>query len=194
MQFCISIFGAPYYNLNWRLYHSNKIIICFCFWFQREKDFLQTNTLVGQFLENEGPKLQEKLQSYATDKPSYIEEFWYDSYLSYTDPVVLNFNPFFVLANDPTAARNNQVSRAASLIFSSLNFVHALRTETLEPDAFRGTPLDMSQFQRMFGTARLPTEKGFGITEKELVANLKTIKQDAQGIPVVEIAVENKDF
>ncbi|KAF0446799.1 acyltransferase ChoActase/COT/CPT [Gigaspora margarita] len=186
---------------------------------QREKDFLQTNTVVGQFLENEGPKLQEKLQSYATDKSSYIEEFWYDSYLSYTDPVVLNLNPFFVLADDPTPARNNQVSRAASLILSSLNFVHALRTETLEPDVFRGTPLDMSQFQRMFGTARLPTEKGckmdtdpdskhivvlcrgqfywfdvlnenneVGITEKELVANLKTIKQDAEGIPVVEIA------
>lgn len=29
--------------------------------------------------------------------PSYIEEFWYESYLSHSDPVVLALNPFFVL-------------------------------------------------------------------------------------------------
>ncbi|CAG8475618.1 4898_t:CDS:2 [Cetraspora pellucida] len=186
---------------------------------QREKDHLQTITAVEQFLQNEGPKLQEKLQSYATDKSSYIEEFWYDSYLNYSDPVVLNLNPFFVLADDLNSAKNNQVSRAASLIHSSLNFIHALRTEKLEPDMFRGKPLDMSQFQRMFGTARLPTENGcimntdnesrhivvlcrgqfywfdvlnenneVGITEKEIIANLKTIKQDAHEIPTVEVA------
>ncbi|CAG8483693.1 6382_t:CDS:2 [Diversispora eburnea] len=183
------------------------------------QDHEQTIEVAKQFLENEGPELQEKLKSYAYDKSSYIEEFWYDSYLNYSDPVVLNLNPFFLLEDDPTPARNNQVERAASLITSSLKFVHALRTETLEPDFFRGSPLCMSQFQRMFGTARLPTENGcrmnsnneskhiivlcrgqfywfdvltkdneVGISKKELVANLKTIKQDALSLPVVEIA------
>ena len=28
---------------------------------------------------------------------SYIEEFWYESYLSHSDSVVLSLNPFFVL-------------------------------------------------------------------------------------------------
>jgi len=28
---------------------------------------------------------------------SYIEEFWYESYLSHSDPVVLALNPFFIL-------------------------------------------------------------------------------------------------
>ncbi|CAI2166824.1 4431_t:CDS:2 [Funneliformis geosporum] len=186
---------------------------------QREKDHLQTIAAVNQFLENEGPHLQEKLNNYATDKSSYIEEFWYDSYLNYTDPVVLNLNPFFVLEDDPTPARNNQVFRAASLVLSSLKFIHALRTETLEPDVFRGTPLCMSQFKRMFGTARLPFDSGcmmntdhesihivvlcrgqfywfdvlkenneVGITEKELVTNLKAIKQDASDVPIVDVA------
>ena len=131
----------------------------------------------------------------------------------------MNLNPFFVLEDDPTPARNNQVVRAASLILSSLKFIHALRTETLEPDVFRGTPLCMSQFKRMFGTARLPSESGcmmntdhesrhivvlcrgqfywfdvlkdnydVGINEKELVANLKAIKQDASDVPIVEVA------
>ncbi|RIA92750.1 acyltransferase ChoActase/COT/CPT [Glomus cerebriforme] len=127
---------------------------------QREKDHLQTIAATQRFMKEEGPLLQEKLQNYANDKSSYIEEFWYDSYLSYTDSVVLNLNPFFVLEDDPTPARNNQVVRAASLILSSLKFIHALRTENLEPDMFRGTPLCMSQFDRLFGTARLPSGNG----------------------------------
>jgi len=160
-----------------------------------------------------------KLQEYAADKSSYIEEFWDDSYLSYADSVVLNLNPFFVLEDDPTPARNNQLIRAASLILSSLKFIHALRTETLEPDVFRGTPLCMSQFSRLFGTARLPSgsrcimstcqesrhiavvcrgqfywfdvlkeNNDVGITEKELVANLKAVKQDASNLPIVDVA------
>ncbi|CAG8456713.1 8521_t:CDS:2 [Ambispora gerdemannii] len=120
----------------------------------------ETKATVQQFLQNEGPELQKKLKRYADNKSSYIEEFWYDSYLNYSDSVVLNLNPFFVLEDDPTPARNNQVVRAASLIISSLKFVQALRSETLEPDVFRGTHLCMSQFQRLFGTARLPTEDG----------------------------------
>ncbi|CAG8481244.1 17884_t:CDS:2 [Funneliformis caledonium] len=186
---------------------------------QREKDHLQTIAAVEQFLEKEGPQLQDKLNTYATDKSSYIEEFWYDSYLNYSDPVVLNLNPFFVLEDDPTPAKNNQIVRAASLVLSSLKFIHALRNETLEPDVFRGTPLCMSQFKRMFGTARLPSDNGcimntdhesrhivvlcrgqfywfdvlkenndVGISEKELVTNLKTIKKDASGVPIVDVA------
>nr|CAG8432987.1 7437_t:CDS:2 [Entrophospora candida]CAG8437283.1 12115_t:CDS:2 [Entrophospora candida] len=186
---------------------------------QREKDHQQSIEVVQQFLQNEGPLLQENLKKYASDKSSYIEEFWYDSYLNYTDSVVLNLNPFFVLEDDPTPDRNDQIMRAASLILSSLTFINALRTETLKPDLFRGTPLCMSQFQRLFGTARLPTETGckmhndpnsrhiivlcrgqfywfdvlnqnneVGINEKALIANLKTIKQDALEVPTVEIA------
>jgi carnitine O-acetyltransferase len=119
-------------------------------------------------LKNEGPALQERLQTYATDKSSYIEEFWYDSYLKFTDPVVLNLNPFFLLEDDPTPLRNDQVIRASSLIYSTLTFVHALNTKHLEPDVIRGTPLCMSQFSRLFGTARVPTDNGCYISPNEI--------------------------
>ena len=55
--------------------------------------------------------MQEKLKAYASSKASYIEDFWFDSYLKYTDSVVLNLNPFFVLEDDPTPVRNNQIAR-----------------------------------------------------------------------------------
>lgn len=84
----------------------------------------------------------------------------YDSYLNFDNPVVLNLNPFFLLEDDPTPARNNQVTRAASLVVSALSFVRAVRKEELPPDTIRGTPLCMYQYSRLFGTARIPTENG----------------------------------
>jgi carnitine O-acetyltransferase len=74
--------------------------------------------------------------------------------------VVLNLNPFFLLEDDPTPARNNQVTRAASLVVSALAFVRAVRREELPPDTIRGQPLCMYQYSRLFGTARIPTEHG----------------------------------
>jgi carnitine O-acetyltransferase len=80
--------------------------------------------------------------------------------LNFDNPVVLNLNPFFLLEDDPTPARNNQVTRAASLVVSALSFVRAVRKEELPPDTIRGQPLCMYQYSRLFGTARIPTEHG----------------------------------
>ncbi|KKK23282.1 hypothetical protein P175DRAFT_0432966 [Aspergillus ochraceoroseus IBT 24754] len=125
----------------------------------------ETRASVRDFLKTDGPILQERLQKYASSKTSYIEQFWYDSYLNYDSPVVLNLNPFFLLEDDPTPARNNQVTRAASLAVSALSFVRAVRREELPPDTVRGTPLCMYQYSRLFGTARVPTDNGCVISQ-----------------------------
>ena len=80
--------------------------------------------------------------------------------MNFDNPVVLNLNPFFLLEDDPTPARNNQVTRAASLVVSALSFVRAVRKEELPPDTVKGNPLCMYQYTRLFGTARIPTESG----------------------------------
>lgn len=127
---------------------------------QTYREHEDTKAAAKEFLENEGKELQERLKKYAAGKASYLEQFWYDSYLNFDNPVVLNLNPFFLLEDDPTPARNNQVTRAASLVISALCFVRAVRKEELPPDTLKGTPLDMYQFSRLFGTARVPTENG----------------------------------
>ncbi|KAK2624261.1 hypothetical protein QTJ16_006211 [Diplocarpon rosae] len=127
---------------------------------QSSREHAETQQAVEEFLRAEGPELQERLKKYANGKTSYIEQFWYDSYLNFDNPVVLNLNPFFLLEDDPTPARNNQVTRAASLVVSALSFVRAVRKEELPPDAIRGQPLCMYQYSRLFGTARVPTENG----------------------------------
>ncbi|KAB8303812.1 hypothetical protein EYC80_005186 [Monilinia laxa] len=132
---------------------------------QSPREHAETKQAVEEFLKNDGPELHERLKKYATGKTSYIEQFWYDSYLNFDNPVVLNLNPFFLLEDDPTPARNNQVTRAASLVISALSFVRAVRREELPPDTVKGTPLCMFQYSRLFGTARVPTENGCHIGE-----------------------------
>ncbi|KIY72039.1 acyltransferase ChoActase/COT/CPT [Cylindrobasidium torrendii FP15055 ss-10] len=129
---------------------------------QDPEEHKATQAAVRDFLEDEeqGPRIQKKLEEWALEKASYIEDFWYESYLQSTDPVVLALNPFFVLENDPSPDRGTQLPRAASLIVSSLGFIHDLRKGVLEPDTVRGTPLDMDQYHRLFGSARIPTAKG----------------------------------
>ncbi|RKU40021.1 hypothetical protein DL546_000132 [Coniochaeta pulveracea] len=132
---------------------------------QSPREHADTRQAVQEFLRHEGPELQEKLKKYAEGRSSYIEQFWYDSYLNFDNPVVLNLNPFFLLEDDPTPARNNQITRAASLVASSLEFVRAVRKEELPPDTIKGVPLDMYQYTRLFGTARVPTEAGCQIEQ-----------------------------
>eukprot|EP00948_MAST-09A_sp_MAST-9A-sp1_P001154 g1154.t1 len=103
-------------------------------------------------------KVDKELRQYAeSGKASYVEEFWDDAYLVPRTPLPLNVNPFFVLEDDPTPARNNRCSRAASLTLSTLKFASAVRLGTLSPDLVRGkTKLCMSQFKKLFSTFRLP--------------------------------------
>ena len=65
---------------------------------------------------------------------------------------------YTIIRDDPTPDRGSQLPRAASLIVSSLGFIHDLRKGILDPDSIRGKALDMSQYKRLFGTARIPTE------------------------------------
>jgi len=127
---------------------------------QSKEEHEQTKKVVADFLKNDGPKLDARLREYASSRDSYIEAFWDAAYLDTTDSVVLNLNPFFILEDDPTPSRGSQMQRAVGLIMASLGFVHDLRTGKLEPDSMRGTPLDMYQYSRLFGTARVPTAYG----------------------------------
>ncbi|KAL9059116.1 MAG: hypothetical protein Q9162_001334 [Coniocarpon cinnabarinum] len=139
---------------------------------QSYREHQDTERAVREFQKHEGSELQQKLHEYSAGRSSYIEQFWYDSYLNFDNPVVLNLNPFFLLEDDPTPARNNQVTRAASLVISALCFVRAVRKEELPPDMVRKQPLCMYQYSRMFGTARIPTENGCQIAQDSFAKHI----------------------
>jgi carnitine O-acetyltransferase len=50
---------------------------------QTIREHEETKAAVKDFLKTDGPILQEKLRTYASSKTSYIEQFWYDSYLNF---------------------------------------------------------------------------------------------------------------
>jgi len=75
-------------------------------------------------------------------------------YLEIRDPLIINVNPFLELIQDPK--RTTQTVRAASIIRACVEFLRKIETNTLEPDYERDVPLDMSQYLRLFRTARLP--------------------------------------
>jgi len=130
----------------------------------------QTRRAVAQFSTGDAPALQRALHEYAQDKPSYIAEFWHDVYLNYDATLVLNSNPFFVLADDPMAsaqAHDAQVSRASSLVISALHFCQKLRRGELLPDMWRGTALCMEQYNYLFACARMPSANGDHIERHE---------------------------
>lgn len=61
---------------------------------------------------------------------------------------------------DPDPSRNDQITRAASLVRSSVAFSQAIREDRLPLDEFRGTPQCMNQYWWLFGVARVPTDDG----------------------------------
>lgn len=144
---------------------------------QDDREHAATTRAVQRFLEGDGPQLQERLIEWAASRASYIEDFWYESYLSQRDPVVLSLNPFFVLENDPTPDRGSQLPRAASLVVSSLGFIHDLRHGLLNPDTVRGRPLDMDQYTRLFGTARIPTDMGCRMVVNEEARHIVVLRR-----------------
>ena len=123
-----------------------------------EAELEGTRKTVAGFLASEGPKLQKALLDYAADKDSYIEDFWHDAYLTGEGSLVLNINPYFVLEDDPVPSHNDQAQRAAALTMSALQFISKLRAETLAPDDWRGKPLCMNQYRKLFACTRVPRE------------------------------------
>ncbi|QPG73534.1 hypothetical protein FOA43_000845 [Brettanomyces nanus] len=128
---------------------------------QTDAEHKKTVEACAHFMKTSGPVLQQQLIEYSKNRPSYIEQFWYDSYLNFDNPVVLNINPFIMIEDDPTPLKSTQVSRAASLTSSALRFIRALRKEELSPDLTRNKKaLDMDQYPKLFGSARIPTQTG----------------------------------
>mmetsp|Transcript_19343 Transcript_19343/g.74185 ORF Transcript_19343/g.74185 Transcript_19343/m.74185 type:complete len:647 (-) Transcript_19343:1127-3067(-) len=86
----------------------------------------------------------------------YADEAWLRAYLASRAPLPVNSNPFFLMEGDASPGSRSQATRAASIVRSALAFDMAIRTGTLPPDAFRGKPLCMAQYQKMFRTCRVP--------------------------------------
>lgn len=130
----------------------------------------KTKQVVADFQSNQawGPYLQDQLKELdRLTTSSYVEGFWDTMYLEIRDPVVTNVSPGFVLANNPHADQEPsklasllgtsvQIARTAQLLEASAKFVNLVNTQQLPPDMEKTTPLDMSQYPKLFSATRIP--------------------------------------
>lgn len=95
----------------------------------------------------------------AVDAPifrHYADEAWLRAYHRSRAPLPVNSNPFFVMEGDASPAAQSQIGRAVSVVRSALAFHNAVRFGSLKPDTFRGNPLCMAQYSKMFSCNRVP--------------------------------------
>ena len=116
-------------------------------------------------------ELQARLEARGKEHRNWLEPWWdggqyLDARLSL--PISYNYHLRF---EDEHAASTvtpllggaidaRQVARAARLLRAMAEFAVALHCETAPPDAEGGTVVDMNQFARLFGHARLPAVGG----------------------------------
>ena len=123
-------------------------------------EFKDTEAAVKSFLTVDGPVLQEKLKQIDDKVPdsSWFADFHHDMYMNARYPGFVYKNPAGVCKSEifEKCNINGQIDRAAHVICATLVFAEQVMDETLEPDVFKGFPLDMLQYPRMFGCTRLP--------------------------------------
>ncbi|GAV03843.1 hypothetical protein RvY_14218 [Ramazzottius varieornatus] len=104
--------------------------------------FQQTSKIVADFQTKDAPELHQTLlaRDRAQKHTSYISEWWFDMYLRSRVPLVLNFNPFIAMNDDPVKEKMQQAVRAADLTFSALRFRNSLQAGLLEPDVYHMDP------------------------------------------------------
>lgn len=89
-----------------------------------------------------GPELQKLLQEYdrKNKHTSYISKPWFDMYLSDRKPLPINYNPALIMKLDSRPEYNDQLTRTANLVITSLRFMRSLREEVLEPEVYHMNP------------------------------------------------------
>ena len=123
-------------------------------------ELARSKEAVSKFLQNEGPKLQEKLieRRNRPEIKNWLTEWWdYNAYMAYRDPVVINVSYFYAHKDDRT--RKSPAKRAAALSTGALAFRQQIVDGTLEPDYMKKLPICMDAFQYLFNCSRLPVQE-----------------------------------
>lgn len=120
-------------------------------------EFAKVKAMSESFLSREGPRLNQYLKIRSFILNNYVTP-WFERYvyLMSRSPLAVNTNYYVMDTMKPSPVKD-QVFRAANLAYHFLRFQDLINTETLQPRMLNDTvPLCMAQYQRLFGTTRIP--------------------------------------
>jgi carnitine O-acetyltransferase len=119
-----------------------------------------TRAIVHEFAASaEARELQRELAAigaanYHEREGSFVSGFWDSMYLELRCRQPVNTTPYLLLAND--AQRRDGVARAANLLHALATHRKLVRTGALPVDMERDVPMDMRQYEMLYGVARVP--------------------------------------
>nr|CCC94809.1 putative carnitine O-acetyltransferase [Trypanosoma congolense IL3000] len=128
------------------------------------EEYFHASKLVKEFLEPDGSgeALQKLLLKWDEEcnQPSWLEEFWNDTYLCMRDPIPVNVNFFFQFRPHPRQMQESrcvsQAGRAASLLHAAAEYYVSILDGTVAREFERDAPVCMSQYRFAFTTSRIP--------------------------------------
>ncbi|XP_049547857.1 carnitine O-acetyltransferase-like [Anopheles darlingi] len=104
-----------------------------------------------------GQKLQELLNQRAAKMESWLAEWWLRSaYMEYRDPVIVYSSPGLVFPRADYRTFDGQLAYAARMASAALAYKAQIDGGKIRQEMMGKVPLDMSQYEKIFGTCRIP--------------------------------------
>lgn len=116
--------------------------------FGRHPDIKQSREVAKNFFQNgQANQLHSSLLQYdkTVKHTSYINDFWFNMYLSSRLPLPLNFNPFLAWKDASNSQLNDQLVRSTNFLISAARFKRSLEENVLEPEIFHLNPKKTAQ-------------------------------------------------
>ncbi|XP_076387298.1 carnitine O-palmitoyltransferase whd isoform X1 [Megachile rotundata] len=122
-----------------------------------DDNYARMETLANEFQKGIGKKLQRYLILKSWWATNYVSDWWEEYvYLRGRSPIMVNSNFYGIdaILMHPTKV---QTARAASVIYSCLQYRRLIERQELEPILIQGlVPLCSWQYERLFNTTRIP--------------------------------------
>uniref|UniRef100_A0A915E0D7 Choline/carnitine acyltransferase domain-containing protein n=1 Tax=Ditylenchus dipsaci TaxID=166011 RepID=A0A915E0D7_9BILA len=164
----------------------------------REKDFQETLNVSNEFLQNSQVQhLQQSLEKRSKNLSNWLTPWWLNvAYLEARTPLPIVTSPGITFPRFNFSGVTGQVECAAKFIHSVLKYHHVILDGELAPDKAGGALLDMSQYQNLVGTTRVPNvskdEIRYGRDQKEWARHIIVVRNGHSfHVPVYTDSGEN---
>lgn len=125
-----------------------------------DDEYNEAVALCREFSYGVGRKLQRWLQLKRLLTKNWVTDWWEEFvYLTSRSPIMINSN-FYIICQGGDLPSNNQTAVAAMYTSNLFKWRWKLLKEELEPQTAAGfRPVCMAQYERIFNTTRIPSEK-----------------------------------